>query len=64
MSIVYNVTLGVLNKAMPQLMVVLVGAPAITFLALVVLAATAPALLEAWRTAFAAALLDPADGLR
>lgn len=29
-SLIYNVTLGVINKAMPQLMVSFVGAPAIT----------------------------------
>lgn len=63
-SVLYNVTLGVLNKAMPQLMVVLVGAPAIVGLALAILALTAPTLLEAWRAAFLAALADPAARLR
>ena len=29
-SLLYNVALGVINKAMPQLMVAFVGAPAIT----------------------------------
>jgi len=55
-SVVYNLALGAINRAMPQLMVAFVGAPAITFGGLAVLALSAPFLLEAWRRAFMAAL--------
>ncbi len=47
-SLLYNLALGVINRAMPQLMVAFVGAPAITFGALVLLALTAPLVLSVW----------------
>lgn len=47
-AMLYNVTLGVINRAMPQLMVVFVGAPAITAGGLGLLALTAPAIISHW----------------
>lgn len=47
-SLIYNVTLGVINRAMPQLMVAFVGAPAITAGGLLLLLVSAPILLEIW----------------
>lgn len=47
-SFLYNLTLGVINRAMPQLMVAFVGAPAITLGALVLLMLLAPLMLTAW----------------
>lgn len=47
-SLIYNVTLGVINKAMPQLMVAFVGAPAITAAGLILLTLAAPFLLSIW----------------
>jgi flagellar biosynthesis protein FliR len=47
-SLIYNVTLGVINRAMPQLMVAFVGAPAITAGGLVLLLVSAPILLAVW----------------
>lgn len=47
-SLIYNLTLGVINKAMPQLMVAFVGAPAITLGALALLWLTAPLILSIW----------------
>lgn len=58
-SLIYNVALGVINRAMPQLMVAFVGAPAITAGGLILLALTAPMLLESWRAAFLAFLASP-----
>lgn len=55
-SVVYNLALGAINRAMPQLMVAFVGAPAITFGGLAILALSAPILLEVWRQAFMATL--------
>ena len=58
-SLLYNVALGVINKAMPQLMVSFVGAPAITWGGLVLLFVTTPFILPYWLTAFEAALAAP-----
>ena len=58
-SLLYNVALGVINKAMPQLMVAFVGAPAITWGGLFLLLVTAPFLLPVWFTAFGEALAHP-----
>ena len=51
-SLLYNLALGVINRAMPQLMVAFVGAPAITFGALVLLALTTSLILTIWSTQF------------
>ncbi len=48
LSVLYNVALGVINKAMPQLMVAFVGAPVITAGGLMLLALCAPLLLATW----------------
>ncbi|MEX5727916.1 flagellar biosynthetic protein FliR [Rhodovulum iodosum] len=53
-GVIYNIALGVINRAMPQLMVAFVGAPALTLGGLVLLFLAAPGLLEVWR----ALLLD------
>lgn len=47
-SLLYNVTLGVINRAMPQLMVAFVGAPAITAGGLALLMISAPFILSIW----------------
>jgi flagellar biosynthetic protein FliR len=44
----YNLAIGVINRAMPQLMVSFVGAPALTAGALVLLAVLTPAVLSVW----------------
>ncbi|AXQ94989.1 flagellar biosynthetic protein FliR [Cereibacter azotoformans] len=49
-SFVFNVALGIINRAMPQLMVFFVGAPALTFGGLVLLALSAPLALGLWVT--------------
>ncbi|GAA5074861.1 flagellar biosynthetic protein FliR [Roseibacterium beibuensis] len=61
-SLLYNVALGVINKAMPQLMVAFVGAPAITWGGLVLLLVTTPFILPIWLSAFEAALVSPIGG--
>lgn len=58
-SLIYNVALGVINRAMPQLMVAFVGAPAITLGGLLLLFVTSPLLLDVWRDGFIGILLDP-----
>ena len=58
-SILYNLTLGVINKAMPQLMVAFVGAPLITAGGLFILFLSAPVMLQVWMNAVDAYLSDP-----
>jgi len=47
-SVLYNLTLGVINRAMPQLMVAFIGAPAVTFAALGLMMLVSPFILLAW----------------
>lgn len=47
-SVLYNLTLGVINRAMPQLMVAFVGAPVITAGGLVLLLVASPLMLSTW----------------
>lgn len=49
-SVLYNLALGVINKAMPQLMVAFVGAPVITAAGLLILCMAAPLILATWLT--------------
>lgn len=58
-SLLYNLALGVINRAMPQLMVAFVGAPAITMGALVLLAISLPFLLAAWIASMDGFFADP-----
>jgi flagellar biosynthetic protein FliR len=61
-SVLYNLTLGIINRAMPQLMVVFVGAPVITGLGLFFLFLLAPTMLSIWTTALEAFLGNPFGG--
>lgn len=61
-SLIYNIALGAINRAMPQLMVAFVGAPALTAGALVLLAIAAPAALALWAASFASFLDNPFGG--
>jgi flagellar biosynthesis protein FliR len=58
-SVIYNLTLGVINRAMPQLLVAFVGAPVITFGGLFLLFASAPLMLSVWVDALAVFLQNP-----
>lgn len=58
-SLIYNVVLGVINRAMPQLMVSFVGAPAITAGGLLLLLLTAPIILSVWMLAFESFMYAP-----
>ena len=58
-SLIYNLALGVINRAMPQLMVAFVGAPAITAGALILLVLTLPLMLPVWSDALDGFLADP-----
>ncbi|MGI9395200.1 MAG: flagellar biosynthetic protein FliR, partial [Boseongicola sp.] len=58
-SLLYNLALGAINRAMPQLMVAFVGAPAITLGALILLTLTGPLLLSVWVGILEGRLADP-----
>jgi flagellar biosynthetic protein FliR len=61
-SMIYNLALGAINRAMPQLMVAMVGAPALTLGGLALLAVATPLLLAVWLHAFDAFLAAPFSG--
>lgn len=58
-SLIYNVALGVINRAMPQLMVAMVGAPAITLGGLLLLMVVSPILLSVWWNELLSFLSNP-----
>lgn len=58
-SFAYNLMLGFINRAMPQLMVAFIGAPAITASGILILFFAAPALLVAWHGHLDSALNAP-----
>jgi flagellar biosynthetic protein FliR len=56
----YNLALGAINRAMPQLMVAFIGAPALTLGGLVLMLISAPLMIGVWLSAFTTMLSDPA----
>ncbi|MEM1343066.1 MAG: flagellar biosynthetic protein FliR [Pseudomonadota bacterium] len=61
-SFAYNLALGALNRAMPQLLVALVGAPLLIGLGLVTLALVLPDLFARWGDLLARIFADPLGG--
>lgn len=62
LSVIYNVAIGAINRAMPQLMVAFVGAPLITAGGLIMLLLAAPLMLVAWLEALNIFLATPLGG--
>ncbi len=62
-SLIYNVALGVINKAMPQLMVAFVGAPAITAGGMMLMVIAIPIMLSIWVDDLGKFFLTPFGGL-
>lgn len=58
-ALLYNVTLGVINRAMPALMVTMIGAPALMLGGLLLMLVAVPVMLTLWAAAFEAFLQDP-----
>ncbi|MEO1291307.1 MAG: flagellar biosynthetic protein FliR [Pseudomonadota bacterium] len=58
-AFLYNLALGFINRAMPQLMVAFIGVPAITGIGLVLLMMTAGTALTIWYARFAPMLAAP-----
>lgn len=59
LSVLYNLTLGAINKAMPQLMVAFVGAPVITAGGLFLLCVGSPLMLKIWLDSLDAFIASP-----
>lgn len=60
----YNIALGALNRAMPQLLVALVGVPFLVWIGMVVLFHVMPSLYDSWQQPMRDILADPIGGLR
>lgn len=60
----YNLALGALNRAMPQLLVALVGAPFLIWVGLVVLHDVLPEIYAVWGDALMRQITDPLGRLR
>lgn len=61
-SSIYNLALGAINRAMPQLMVAFIGAPALTLGGLLLFMLAAPLMLSVWHDAFQDILANPGAG--
>ncbi|MGJ8582739.1 MAG: flagellar biosynthetic protein FliR [Marinosulfonomonas sp.] len=61
-TLIYNIALGAINRAMPQLMVSFVGAPAITAGGLVMLAIITPLILSVWHIEIESFIANPFGG--
>ncbi|MEM9059762.1 MAG: flagellar biosynthetic protein FliR [Pseudomonadota bacterium] len=59
----YNIALGALNRAMPQLLVAVVGIPALLWIGMVVLHHVIPSIFDAWDIRLQRILIDPLGGL-
>lgn len=59
LSVAYNLVLGAINRAMPQLMVAFVGAPAITWASMALLLVASPVMLAVWQDQVMAYLNNP-----
>jgi flagellar biosynthetic protein FliR len=58
-SVIYNIALGVINRAMPQMPVSMVGAPVLTMGALVLMGLASPLILGIWLDAFNTFIANP-----
>ncbi|MBT8155501.1 flagellar biosynthetic protein FliR [Epibacterium ulvae] len=63
-SVIYNFTLGFISRAMPQLMVSIIGAPVITFGGMFILMVASPMILMYWAEVFFGFFADPTGGAR
>ena len=59
LSFLYNLALGAINRAMPQLMVAFIGAPAITGMGIGLLLLSTPIIMRVWLDALGIVMLNP-----
>ena len=64
LSFIYNLSLGAINRAMPQLMVSFIGAPAITGMGIGLLMLVSPVIFHVWLQALDSVLIDPFGVMR
>ena len=57
LGFIYSLAIGAANRAMPQMMITFVGIPAITLTGLILLALSAPVVLETWQALLQATLI-------
>jgi len=62
-AVIYNLTLGIINRAMPQLMVIFIGAPVITLGGLALLMIGAPMILDVWGRNLLTFFANPGVGM-
>lgn len=60
----YNIALGALNRAMPQLLVAIVGVPFLLWIGIVALYHVLPSIFDTWFDSMDAVFFDPLGGLR
>ena len=63
-SLLVNLAMGAMNRAMPALMITFIGVPAQTLAALGLIAVITPVLLAIWLAVFTSFLADPFGGVR
>ncbi len=63
-AVIYNLALGIISRAMPQLMVAMIGAPVITWGGLIILMVGAPMILNTWTEALTAFFANPGGALK
>ncbi len=63
-SLLYNIALGVINRAMPALMVSFIGAPALALGGVALMSIGAPLVLAVWQQSFQTFLAQPFSGTR
>lgn len=63
-AVIYNLTLGLVSRAMPQLMIFLIGAPVITFGGLAILTISSPVILDVWTRGLMSFIINPGAGLQ
>ena len=64
LGFVYTIALAAMSRAMPQLMAAFVGAPAIIFAGMILIAGAASVIVTHWAGILGAVIADPVGGLR
>ncbi|OFW99577.1 MAG: hypothetical protein A3E78_00305 [Alphaproteobacteria bacterium RIFCSPHIGHO2_12_FULL_63_12] len=64
LGFVYTLALAAMSRAMPQLMAAFVGAPAIIFAGMILIAGAASVIVSHWAGILAAVIADPVGGMR
>ncbi len=63
-AIIYNLTLGFISRAMPQLMIFMIGAPMVAFAGIAIMLVASPIILDVWSRALIVFINNPGAGIR